>query len=63
MAAGMHVDELARVALSFPTYAGILSRAAVKAAHQLNLTLGWQAHQAESFSGEWSGKAAPIGHV
>jgi dihydrolipoamide dehydrogenase len=47
MATGMRVDELARVALSFPTYAGILSRAAVSAAHQLNLTLGWQAHQAE----------------
>jgi pyruvate/2-oxoglutarate dehydrogenase complex dihydrolipoamide dehydrogenase (E3) component len=48
MAAGMRVDELARVALSFPTYAGILSRVAASAAHQLNLTLGWQAHQAES---------------
>ena len=48
MAAGMRVDELARVALSFPTYAGILSRVATSAGHQLNLTLGWQAHQAES---------------
>jgi pyruvate/2-oxoglutarate dehydrogenase complex dihydrolipoamide dehydrogenase (E3) component len=48
MAAGMRVDELARVSLSFPTYAGILSRVAASAAHQLNLTLGWQAHQAES---------------
>ena len=43
MAAGMRVDELARVSLSFPTYAGILSRVAASAAHQLNLTLGWQA--------------------
>src|SRR5436309_1950342 len=48
MAAGMRMDELARVALSFPTYAGILSRAAASAAHQLNLTCGWQEHQAES---------------
>lgn len=48
MAAGMRVDELARVVLSFPTYAGILSRVAVSAAHQLNMTLGWQAHQAVS---------------
>ena len=46
MTAGMRVDELARVPLSFPTYAGILSRVAVSAAHQLNLTLGWRAHQA-----------------
>ena len=48
MAAGMRVDELARVSLSFPTYAGILSRVAASAAHQLKLTLGWQAHQAAS---------------
>jgi pyruvate/2-oxoglutarate dehydrogenase complex dihydrolipoamide dehydrogenase (E3) component len=48
MAGGMRVDELARVALSFPTYAGILSRVAASAAHQLNLTLGWPAHQEES---------------
>jgi dihydrolipoamide dehydrogenase len=48
MAAGMRVDELARIPLSFPTYAGILSLVAASAAHQLGLTLGWQAHQAES---------------
>jgi pyruvate/2-oxoglutarate dehydrogenase complex dihydrolipoamide dehydrogenase (E3) component len=47
-AAEMLVDELARVSHSFPTYAGILSRVSASAAHQLNLTLGWQAHQAES---------------
>jgi dihydrolipoamide dehydrogenase len=29
MVGGMRVDELARVPLSFPTYAGILGRAAV----------------------------------
>jgi pyruvate/2-oxoglutarate dehydrogenase complex dihydrolipoamide dehydrogenase (E3) component len=48
MAAGMRVDELARVAISFPTYAEILVRAAVLAAGQLDLPLTWQAHQAES---------------
>ncbi len=47
MAAGIRVDELVRVSFSFPTYAGVLSRVATSAAHQLNLTLGWQAHQAE----------------
>lgn len=48
MASGMQVDELARVAVSFPTYAEILIRAAVLAAYQLNLPLSWQAHHAES---------------
>lgn len=37
IAAGMRVDELVRVPLSFPTYAGILGRAAAYAAGQLNL--------------------------
>jgi dihydrolipoamide dehydrogenase len=37
IAAGMKVDELGRVSLSFPTYAGILVRAAYRAAEQLNL--------------------------
>jgi pyruvate/2-oxoglutarate dehydrogenase complex dihydrolipoamide dehydrogenase (E3) component len=46
IASGMRVDELARIPLAFPTYAGILVRAAVKAAHLLNLEIGWQAHQA-----------------
>jgi dihydrolipoamide dehydrogenase len=46
MAAGMRVDDLARIPLAFPTYAGILVRVAVKAAHLLNLEIGWQAHQA-----------------
>lgn len=36
MAGGMTVDELARVPLSFPTYAGILGRAAAAAARTLN---------------------------
>jgi pyruvate/2-oxoglutarate dehydrogenase complex dihydrolipoamide dehydrogenase (E3) component len=47
MAAGMRVDELAQVPLSFPTYTGILGRAAVSAARQLNLRVTWQANQAE----------------
>ena len=36
IAGGMRVDELARVPLSFPTYAGILGRAAASATRQLN---------------------------
>ena len=34
IAAGMRVDELAQVPLSFPTYAGILGRAAASATRQ-----------------------------
>jgi dihydrolipoamide dehydrogenase len=45
MAAGMRVDDLAQVPLPFPTYAGILARAAASAARKLNLTMNWQAHQ------------------
>ena len=51
IAAGMRVDELAHVPLSFPTYAGILGRVAASATRQLNLTMGWQEDQAESFRG------------
>jgi pyruvate/2-oxoglutarate dehydrogenase complex dihydrolipoamide dehydrogenase (E3) component len=47
IAAGMRVDDLARVPLSFPTYARILGRAAYQAAQQLNLKVSWQAHQVE----------------
>ena len=46
IAAGMGVDGLARIPLSYPTYAGILARAAVKAAHELGLEIGWRSHQA-----------------
>ena len=35
MAGGLTVDELARLPLSFPTYAGVLARAAAAAAHSL----------------------------
>jgi pyruvate/2-oxoglutarate dehydrogenase complex dihydrolipoamide dehydrogenase (E3) component len=37
MAAGMRVDDLARIPLSFPTYIGIFGRAAASAARQLGL--------------------------
>lgn len=43
MAAGMRVDGLARVPLSFPTYTGILALVAADASRQLNLTVNWQA--------------------
>jgi hypothetical protein len=39
----MPVDELARVAVSFPTYAEVLVHAAVRAATELRLPLGEQA--------------------
>ena len=48
IAAGMRVDDLARVPLSFPTYTGILAYVAAGAARQLNLEVSWQAHQVES---------------
>lgn len=43
MAAGMSVDSLAQVPLSFPTYAGVLARVAANVTRQLNLNLKWQA--------------------
>jgi pyruvate/2-oxoglutarate dehydrogenase complex dihydrolipoamide dehydrogenase (E3) component len=42
MTAGMRVDELARLPLSFPTYAGILGRVAASVTRQLNLQDYWQ---------------------
>ena len=48
IAAGMRVDDLARVPLSFPTYTGILANVAAGAARQLDLKVIWQAHQVES---------------
>ena len=50
IAAGMRVDELARVPLSFPTYAGILGRVAASATRQLNLKVSSQSDQ-EYFRG------------
>lgn len=48
IASGMRVEELAQVPLSFPTYAGILGRLAAKAAHQLNVDMGWAGNQIEN---------------
>jgi Pyridine nucleotide-disulphide oxidoreductase, dimerisation domain len=45
VAARMRVDDLARVPLSFPTYAGIPGRAAYRAAEQLNLEVGGQMYE------------------
>jgi pyruvate/2-oxoglutarate dehydrogenase complex dihydrolipoamide dehydrogenase (E3) component len=43
LAAGMRrVDDLARAAVSFPTYAEILIATAVRAANKLNLEIGWR---------------------
>ena len=48
IAAGMRVDELAKIPFAFPTYTGVLLGAALSAASQLNLKVGWQAQRAES---------------
>jgi pyruvate/2-oxoglutarate dehydrogenase complex dihydrolipoamide dehydrogenase (E3) component len=45
---GMRIDELARTPLAFPTYTGNLAYAAADAARQLDLDVGWQAHQIET---------------
>src|SRR5262249_55090941 len=47
ISAKMPVGELARIPLSFPTYAGTLARVAASAARSLNLAVAWQAHHAE----------------
>ena len=47
IAAGMRVDDLARVPLAFPTYTGNLAYAAAAAARQLDLYVGWQATKVE----------------
>ncbi|MBV8365310.1 MAG: NAD(P)/FAD-dependent oxidoreductase [Candidatus Eremiobacteraeota bacterium] len=41
MTAGMTVDDLARIPLSFPTYAAIIGRAAYRAARELGHDIGW----------------------
>jgi dihydrolipoamide dehydrogenase len=46
IAAGMRVDDLAQVPLSFPTYTAILGRVAASAARRLNLKGTWQAEGA-----------------
>ena len=35
MTAGMKIDDLARIPLSFPTYANVLGRAALRAVREL----------------------------
>jgi dihydrolipoamide dehydrogenase len=47
MAADMGVDNLSQVALSFPTYAGVLGRVAATATRQLNLKMEWQGNMLE----------------
>ena len=47
IAAGLRVGDVAQVPLSFPTYAGIIGRAAYRAAGQLNPELGWRAPPVE----------------
>jgi hypothetical protein len=47
MAGGLRVKDLARVPLSFPTYAGIVGRVAYRAAGQLDREPGGQGHQVE----------------
>ena len=47
MAAGMRVDDLARVPLSFPTHAGALGRVAAKLTRELNLKVDWSGARAD----------------
>ena len=47
IAGGMRVDDLAKVPLSFPTYAGILGRVAAKATRELNLEVDWLVNEIE----------------
>jgi dihydrolipoamide dehydrogenase len=47
MTGRMRVDDLARVPLSFPTYAGVLGRVAAQATRRLNLRSDWQAEELE----------------
>jgi len=41
MSSGMSVDELARIPFSFPTYAGVIGRAAYRAARELGHDVGF----------------------
>ncbi|PYM07170.1 MAG: NAD(P)/FAD-dependent oxidoreductase [Candidatus Rokuibacteriota bacterium] len=45
MAGGLRVDQLARVPLSYPTYAGILARSAYRAAREIDPTLNVLEHR------------------
>lgn len=48
VASGMRVDDLASIPLAYPTYAAILVRAALSAAQELKLQLGWRALRVEA---------------
>jgi hypothetical protein len=48
IAATMRADELVQIPLSFPAYAGILGRAAYRAAERLNLDVGRPSYQVEN---------------
>jgi dihydrolipoamide dehydrogenase len=61
MATGMRVDELARVPLAFPTYGGVLGRAAASAARTLHLKGSWPANRAEDVLVERAAQAAGQG--
>ena len=47
IAAGLRVDDLTQVPLSFPTYTGILARAALRAAEQIHAAAGRMTPQVE----------------
>lgn len=47
IAAGMRVDDLARVPLSFPTYAGALGQVAAKITRELNIKIDWEGSLAD----------------
>jgi dihydrolipoamide dehydrogenase len=47
MSANMGVDSLSEVALSFPTYAGVLGRVAATVTRQLHLNMEWQGNLLE----------------
>ena len=49
-ATGMQADGLARIPVSYPTYAEVLVDASLAVARQLNLKIGWQAQAAHSIS-------------
>src|SRR5262249_40812324 len=47
IAARMRVDDLARIPLSFPTYAGILAPVGASGEGELNLKVSWQDNRGE----------------
>jgi hypothetical protein len=59
MAADMRVDDLARVAVSFPTYAEVLVHAAVLAAIELGLPLSGQAERVRGVADSYVDLTSP----